>query len=171
MSIYKKLRMKYTPEEIADAFIFPPKKQTKKQKEFEDKVISNHIKERVALMSEEEKEHTKQLGEQFKQEDEMEKKTTAEQLGYNYIFHFNEYEELWYCIHKDSYSNYKGRANYGLHPNHWTSGKTIEQAAEKMLKIDKAITSLTQYDVELKTTIEKVKVKNKSIKKKIIRLS
>lgn len=63
----------------------------------------------------------------------VKKQSAINQLGYNYVYHFNEFENKWYCVHRDSYMNYWNK-NFKKDDYLWTSGKTIEEAAGKMLK-------------------------------------
>lgn len=60
----------------------------------------------------------------------MEKAT--KQLGHNYVYHFNEFDNKWYCISRDSYLNYWSKTMKGS--DDWTSGDTVEEAAANMLK-------------------------------------
>lgn len=61
------------------------------------------------------------------------KQSATSQLGHNYVYHFNEFETKWYCIHRDSYMNYWNK-NFKNDDYLWTFGKSPEEAAEKMLK-------------------------------------
>jgi hypothetical protein len=57
-------------------------------------------------------------------------KNTVEELGHNFVFHFNGYQNLWYCIPRDQYNDYWNN----IKNKNCTGGQTIEEAAKKMLK-------------------------------------
>ncbi len=52
----------------------------------------------------------------------------------NCVYHFNEHSKLWNCIPRDTYINYWNPEGKNVT---WTSGKTIQEAQKKMLKIKK----------------------------------
>lgn len=60
-------------------------------------------------------------------------KTPSQILGHNYVYHFNEFENKWYCISRDSYLNYWSK-NIKNDPKAWVSGTSVEDAASKMIK-------------------------------------
>lgn len=59
-------------------------------------------------------------------------KTATQLLGHNYVYHYNEFENKWYCISRDSYLNYWSKTMKDN--DNWTSGVDVEDAAAKMLK-------------------------------------
>ena len=56
--------------------------------------------------------------------------SVVKDLGFNFIYHFNDIQNLWYCIPRDKYLHYWGN----IHNKDYTSGNTLEEAAERMLK-------------------------------------
>lgn len=54
------------------------------------------------------------------------------QLGYNYVYHYNEFNDIWYCIPRDSYSQYWNPTSEKN--KNWTEGKTLKEAQQKMLE-------------------------------------
>jgi hypothetical protein len=56
----------------------------------------------------------------------------TKQLGFNYLYHYNEFDGWWYCIHRDSIFNYWNRQP-NL-PSNWTSGIDVESAAGEMIR-------------------------------------
>ena len=66
-------------------------------------------------------------------------KNAAEELGFNYLFHYNDLDKKWYCIHRDSLLNYWSKNIKGEYANNWTIGFTIESAAAAMIKKNKGL--------------------------------
>lgn len=60
------------------------------------------------------------------------------QLGHNYVYHYDEFNDEWYCIERSSYNNYWSKTSNDINQQNWTVGKTIEQAAKKMIEKTKA---------------------------------
>ena len=57
------------------------------------------------------------------------KEDSVRTLGHNFVFHFNEFQNLWYCIPRDEYIHYWN----DVHNKKYSCGKTTEEAASKML--------------------------------------
>lgn len=55
----------------------------------------------------------------------------AKQLGFNYVYHYNDLNGKWYCIHRDSLLNYWSKTMKDC--NNWVEGETQEDAAAKMI--------------------------------------
>ena len=56
-----------------------------------------------------------------------------EEVGFNFIYHYNPFNKLHYCIAREDYVNYWN----GLEEDSslgWTSGKTIEEAQRAMIE-------------------------------------
>lgn len=55
------------------------------------------------------------------------------ELGYSYVYHYNSYSCIYFCIHREDYISYwNGFEDKAVHG--WTSGDTIEEAQIKMLQ-------------------------------------
>ena len=63
----------------------------------------------------------------------------AQQLGYDYFYHYNEYSKRWFCIHKDSLNNYTERNP--KQPMNWKDGSDVEDAAAHMLTVLHTVTA------------------------------
>ncbi len=86
-------------------------------------------------------------------------------LGYKYVYHFNEYEKLWYCIDRSSYMNYWD--NNKKRASDWVSGTSVEEAAGKMIKK----VAKDQYNKEIEEAVKRVgdgkSVSNKQVMKEL----
>ena len=57
----------------------------------------------------------------------------SEELGYSYIYHYNPYSDLYYCIYRDDYDKYWNGFNNDVKIG-WTSGKDMFECQLKMLQ-------------------------------------
>ena len=112
----KELEYRRALERFADPSIFHAPKGTKESKEANtlSKLILNYEK-------------------RFKINKQT-NMTNAQKLGFNYVYHYNEYQGKWYCIHRDSLLNYWSKNIKGAYANNWTVGSTAELAAAAMVK-------------------------------------